>query len=75
MIREMFSFNNHAENEAGKLVPDCFFFFWKSFIFGKSDCSAAWYYHILVALKLACNKKNCLKLDTTDPETCSILIF
>ena len=30
MIREMFSFNNHAENEAGKLVPDCFFFFEKA---------------------------------------------
>ena len=36
MIREMFSFNNHAENEAGKLVPDCFFFKKKSFIFGKA---------------------------------------
>ena len=27
MTREIFFFENHAENEAGRLVPDVFFFF------------------------------------------------
>ena len=38
---EIFFFKNYAENEAGKLVPDCFFFFKKNFILGKSKWPAA----------------------------------
>ena len=48
MIREIFFFKNHAENVAGRLVPDLFFFFKKkNFVKGKRECSGA--------LKLAFN--------------------
>ena len=30
MIREIFFFKNHAENKAGRLVPDLFLFFEKA---------------------------------------------
>ena len=30
MTREIFPFKNHAENEAGRLVPDIFLFFKKA---------------------------------------------
>ena len=32
-----FFFDNHAENEAGRLVPDFFLFFKRSLIEGKSE--------------------------------------
>ena len=40
-MRNVF-FKNHAENEAGRLLPDLFFFFFQeSFIRGKSKWSEA----------------------------------
>ena len=41
IIWEIFFFKNHAGNEAGRLVPDFFFVFLKSFIWGKGKWSAA----------------------------------
>ena len=38
--REIFFFENYAENEAGELVPDHFLFFKKALL-GKSKWSAA----------------------------------
>ena len=37
MTREIFLFKNHAENEAGKLVPDRFLFFKKALYLVKSS--------------------------------------
>ena len=53
-------FKNHAENEAGKLVPRCFLFFKKALL-GKSKWSAAWFHYISIALKLVYNKNKLLK--------------
>ena len=39
--RNIFLQKTHAENDAGKLVPDRLFLFSKSFILGKSKWSAA----------------------------------
>ena len=41
MKHEIFFFRNHAENEAGRLVPVIFSFLKKSFKWGKSKWSAA----------------------------------
>ena len=54
--QEIFFFKNYAENEAGKLVPD-HFFFKKSFILGKSKWSAA----ISITLKLAYSRNKLFK--------------
>ena len=45
----------------GKLVPDQFFFFKKSFILDKSKSSATWFHYILIALKLAYNRNKLFK--------------
>ena len=55
---------NHAENEAGTLVPDLFLFFkktFKNFIWGKSKGSAALLHYILIAVNLAYNKNKMYK--------------
>ena len=54
----MFCFKNHAENEAGRLVPDTFFFFFfKKVLYKvKTTWSAAWFRHISIVFKLAYNK-------------------
>ena len=51
------------------------FVFLKSFILGKSQCSAAWFHYILIALKLAYYRNKLFKTLHIDPEICSILIF
>ena len=56
----MFFFKSYAENEAGKLVPDCFAFL-KSFILGKSKWSAASSHYVSIALKLAYNRNKLFK--------------
>ena len=39
---KIFYIKNHAENGAGRLVPDLFLFFKK----GKSECSVAWFRYV-----------------------------
>ena len=39
MAREIFYFKNHAENEAGRLVPDLWGFFSKSIIYIRKKTS------------------------------------
>ena len=51
MIREIFCLKNHAENEAGKLVPDLFLFFEKVLYEVKAI-------GLQVVLNLACYKNN-----------------
>ena len=50
-----------TENEAGKLIPDCFCFFKMDFMLGKSKWSAAWFHNILKALKLVYNRNKLFK--------------
>ena len=49
----IFFFKNHAENEAGRLVPDLFFN--KSVSWGKRKWSAAYFQYISITLNLAYN--------------------
>ena len=71
----MFPFKNHAENEAGRLVPDLFLFF-KKVLSGHSNWSAAWFQNMSIVLKLAYNKNKFHKtLGFIDPEIYSILCF
>ena len=41
LTREIFFLKNHAENNAGRLIPDLFFSFLKNLISGKSKWSPA----------------------------------
>ena len=52
----MFSFENHAENEAEKLVPDFFLFFKKALYDVKKNSPVALFQYNLIALNLAYNK-------------------
>ena len=62
ITREIFFFKNHAENEAGRLVPDFFFFFLKkSFIWGKCKWSAAKFQSVLIVLNLPNNNNKIYK--------------
>ena len=58
IARETFSYKNHAEIGAGRLVLDLFFFFKKSFILGKSKTQKK---YILMVLNLAYNKSKLYK--------------
>ena len=69
----MFFFKSHAENKAGKLVPDLFWFFQKSFIQGKRKQSPAWFHYILIAFKWAYNKNKLYK--TLDYSSREIINF
>ena len=60
--RKTFFFKNHAENEAGRLVPELFLFFKKALYKSKSKWSATWFHLISIVLNLAYNKTNCVKL-------------
>ena len=53
--------NLNPENEAGRLVPDLFLFFRKSFIWGKIKWFAAYFQYNSIALNLAYNKNNLYK--------------
>ena len=55
-LQKILFFKNHAENEAGKLVPGFFFsFFLKKIKYAKSKWSATEFQYILIALSLAHN--------------------
>ena len=56
----LFFFKNHAENEAGRLVPDLVLFLKKS-LWGKSKWSATKFQHISIVLNLVYNKKKLYK--------------
>ena len=73
--KQIFSFKNHAENEAGTIVPYLFLFFEKALYEAKS--SGVQLSQNLFQQPSTFNsiKTNCMKLQTTDPEICSILIF
>ena len=73
ITKEIFSFKNYAEYEAGWLVPDLFMFFKK-----------AWCEVKVSGLQLSFNKfqqtchtikRNCIKFWTNDSEICSISLF
>ena len=68
-------FKNYAENEAGKLVPDLCLFLKNSQYEVKAYGLQLGF--IRSREPLTCNtvKTNCIKLQTIDPEICSILIF
>ena len=53
----LFSFKNHAENEAGRLVPDHFLSLKKS-LRGKSKWSAAYRQDISIVLHFTYNKNS-----------------
>ena len=55
------NFKNHAENEAGGLAPDHFFL--KSFKWGQSKWSAAWFQYISIAFNLVYNKNKLYKIE------------
>ena len=78
ITREIFCFKNHAKNKSGRLVPDLRLFF-KSVLYevkGKNKWSVAQFQYILMALNLWDTiKPNCIKLQTINPLTCSILIL
>ena len=61
ITRKLFFFKNHAENEAGRLVPESLFVFQKSFMWVQNKWSAAWHRYILIALSLAYNKNKLYK--------------
>ena len=71
----MFVFKNHAENEAGKLVPDGFLFFRKALY----QVKASGLQIDFTVFRLPSNQHtietNCLKLYSIDPEIWSNLIF
>ena len=54
--------------------PETSLFFVKALYKVKSKCSATWFHHISIALKLAYNKNKLYK-KTIDPEIYLILIF
>ena len=58
---KIFFFKNHAENEAGWLVPDLFLFF-KKLLWGKNKWSAAWFQYISIDLNSTYLKTNRIKL-------------
>ena len=66
-IKEIFLFRYHAENEAGRLVLDLFFFFIKKAVY-KVKASGL---HLNFKIFSIDN----FKIGSTDPEICSILIF
>ena len=57
----MFFFKDFAENEVGKLVPDCFLFFKKALYQIKANGLQLDFIYILIALKLAYNRNKLLK--------------
>ena len=52
----IFFFQNHAENELRRLVPDLSLSFLKGFISGKCKWCAVWFHYISIVLRLAYNK-------------------
>ena len=73
--REIFFFKNYAENKAGELVPVCFLFFKKAL----HQVKASGLQLDFTTFRQPSNQHkietNYLKLQTTDREICSILIF
>ena len=72
-----FFFKNYAENEAGRLVPDLFLFFKKSFYEVKANGLQLSFNIVRQPLTCHIIKTNCIKLQTIDPaiEISSILIL
>ena len=71
----MFFFQNYAENEAVRLVPDRFLFFKKALY----EIKAIGVQLDFTIFRYPSNQHtietNCLKLYIIDPDICSILIF
>ena len=59
IIREIILLKKHAQNKAGKLVPDLFFFFEKALYEVKA--SVLQFQYISIALNLAYNKNKLRK--------------
>ena len=72
MTREIFLFKNHAENEAGRLVPDVFLFFKKALYEVKASSLQLNFNIFRQSSTLHTIKTNCSELKTIDPEICSI---
>ena len=73
--KKKFFFKNHAASEAGGLVPDLFLIF--KTVLQKVKAIALQLTFNIFRQRSTWNtvKKNCVKLQTMYPETCSILIF
>ena len=73
--KKIFFFKNHAASEAGGLVPDLFLIF--KTVLQKLKAIALQLTFNIFRQRSTWNtiKKNCVKLQTMYPETCSILIF
>ena len=52
---------NHAENQAGRLVPDPFLFFKKALYEVKKQMAAAWFQYVSIAFNLAFDKSKLYK--------------
>ena len=70
-----FSYKNHAENEAGRLVPDLFLYFKKTLCEIKARVSTLMSIYVGSPRLRHTIKVNCIKCLTIDPGICSILIF
>ena len=71
----MIFFKNHAENEAGRLVPDLISFFEKTLYEVKANDLELSFSIFRQSSTWHMMKTNCLKLYTINPEICSILVF
>ena len=54
----MFLLTNHAENVAGRLVPDLFLFFLKKALYEVKESGLQLSFNISIAFNLVYNKKN-----------------
>ena len=68
-------FKYHAENEAGRLVPDLFFFFRKALYELKASGLQLSSHHFRQSSTWQTIKTKQIKLQNIDPDICSILIF
>ena len=56
MTREIFFFENHAENEAGRLFPEVFLFFFKKTSYEVKASGLQFSFNIVIALILEYNQ-------------------
>ena len=75
LIREKILFKNHPENEATRLVSDLFLYFKKALYGVKASGQQLGFNIFRQPLTWHTIKTNCIKLQTVDPEICSIFIF
>ena len=75
ITRGIYFFKNHAENEAGRLVPDLFLVFRKALCEVKARVLQLSFNIFLQPSTWHIIKRNYIELQNIDPEICSILFF